>query len=58
MTGLHLRSGALEKLLEIDNKAWLEELKSIKGFFKQFDKGLPAELWQEYEALEERLKAE
>lgn len=56
MTGLHLAGGALEKLLEIDNKAWLEELKSIKEFFKQFGKDLPKELWQEYEALEERLK--
>jgi phosphoenolpyruvate carboxykinase (GTP) len=58
MTGLDLTLPALEGLLAIDNSEWLKELKSIKEFFKQFKKGLPEELWQEYEALEERLKAE
>jgi phosphoenolpyruvate carboxykinase (GTP) len=58
MTGLSMQDGALEKLLEIDRKAWLEELKSIKEFFKQFGKNLPKELWQEYEQLEERLKSQ
>lgn len=56
MTGLSMQDGALEKLLEIDRKAWIEELKSIKDFFRQFGKDLPKELWQEYGSLEERLK--
>ena len=56
MTGLDLTSGALEWLLSIDKREWLKELKSIKEFFKQFKKDLPDELWQEYAALEERLK--
>lgn len=58
MTGLSMQDGALEKLLEIDRKAWIEELKSIKDFFKQFGKGLPKELWQEYGSLQERLKSQ
>lgn len=57
MTGLPMQNGALEKLLEIDRKAWLEELKSIKEFFRQFGRDLPKELWQEYETLEERLRS-
>ncbi|MCX5701778.1 MAG: phosphoenolpyruvate carboxykinase domain-containing protein, partial [Candidatus Omnitrophica bacterium] len=56
MTGLQLPAGTLEKLLAIDKKDWLEELKGIKKFFKQFKKDLPVELWQEYEGLLLRLK--
>jgi len=56
-TGLELPEGVLEKLLVIDNKEWLEELKDIKKFFKQFGKDLPKGLWQEYEDLLKRLKA-
>ncbi|MDD4979654.1 MAG: phosphoenolpyruvate carboxykinase (GTP) [Candidatus Omnitrophica bacterium] len=55
MTGLQLSAGAMEKLLAIDKQAWLEELKGIKAFFKQFKRSLPQELWQEYEALRIRL---
>lgn len=56
MTGLVLPAGTLERLLEIDKKDWLQELKGIKSFFKQFKKDLPQELWQEYEALFSRLE--
>ncbi len=56
LTGLNLPSGALERLLEINNQEWLEELKGIKVFFKQFKKDLPEELWQEFQALSARLK--
>ena len=56
MTGLNLSGGTLEKLLTINNKEWLEELKSIEAFFKKFKKDLPKELWNEYQALQERLK--
>ena len=57
MTGLNLAKGNLEKLLKIDKEEWLEELKGIKRFFKQFKKDLPEELWQEYEDLLVRLKS-
>jgi len=55
MTGLKLAEGALDKLFAVDKKDWLEELKGIKAFFKQFKKDLPEELWQEYEELYKRL---
>ncbi len=57
MTGLEFPVGTLEKLLAIDTKAWLEELKGIKKFFQQFRKNLPQDLWQEYEDLTSRLKS-
>ncbi len=55
MTGLHLPAGALEKLLVVNTKDWLEELKGIKSFFRQFKKDLPLELWEEFHALQPRL---
>jgi phosphoenolpyruvate carboxykinase (GTP) len=57
MTGLTLAAGALEKLFTIDTKEWLEELKDIKKFFKQFKRDLPAELWQEYKEMLKRLES-
>jgi phosphoenolpyruvate carboxykinase (GTP) len=58
MTGLDLPAGMMDKLLAIDKHAWLEELKGINLFFKQFKKDLPKELWQEYEGLKKRLESE
>ncbi|MBU1090386.1 MAG: phosphoenolpyruvate carboxykinase (GTP) [Candidatus Omnitrophica bacterium] len=57
MTGLDLPDGTLEKLLAVDNQDWLEESKGIKDFFKKFEGDLPPEMWQEFEALEKRLKS-
>lgn len=57
MTGLTLAEGALEKLLSVNTQDWAEELKGIKKFFKDFKKGLPVQLWQEYEELFSRLKS-
>ena len=57
MTGLKLSEGVLEKLLAVNKKDWLEELKGIKKFFRQFKRDLPLELWQEYDALYSRLKS-
>jgi phosphoenolpyruvate carboxykinase (GTP) len=57
MTGLKLQPQALDELLKIDPAAWLEELKGIKKFFKQFGKNFPDELWQEYGELLKRLKS-
>jgi len=58
MTGLELSEGALERLLEIHKEDWLEELKGIKKFFKQFKKDLPSELWEEFEAVSSRLMSD
>ncbi|KPK97361.1 MAG: phosphoenolpyruvate carboxykinase [Omnitrophica WOR_2 bacterium SM23_72] len=57
MTGLALPKVAMAKLLEVHKADWMEELKGIKKFFKTFKKDLPEELWQEYEALQQRLKS-
>ncbi|MFA5095800.1 MAG: phosphoenolpyruvate carboxykinase (GTP) [Candidatus Omnitrophota bacterium] len=56
MTGLKLAKGAMERLLEVRRPDWIEELKGIRKFFNCFKKDLPAELWEEYEALSWRLK--
>ncbi len=56
MSSLKLPDGALNKLLSVNNEDWLEELRGIKVFFKQFKKDLPEELWTEYEQLLSRLK--
>lgn len=55
LTGLALPAQTLEKLFVIDKKSWHEELEGIRTFFKQFKRDLPGELWQEYEALKERI---
>jgi len=57
MTGLKLPENTLERLLEVRNEDWAEELKGIKKFFKQFKNDLPQELWQEYESLASRLSS-
>ncbi|MFC1675253.1 phosphoenolpyruvate carboxykinase (GTP) [Candidatus Omnitrophota bacterium] len=55
MTGLKLNSQVMDKLLSIDKKAWLEESKDVKKFFKKFGRKLPKELWQEFKDLQSRL---
>ncbi len=57
LTGLSVSDETMQKLFAIDKKEWLEELKGIKKFFKQFRKDLPPELWLEYEELAKRLKS-
>ncbi|MFZ5800019.1 MAG: phosphoenolpyruvate carboxykinase domain-containing protein, partial [Candidatus Omnitrophota bacterium] len=56
MTGLDLSSGTMEKLLEIDCKAWIEELESQKEFFKLFGESLPKPILAQHRALGKRLK--
>ncbi len=56
LTGLTLPPSALEKLLAVDKKDWLEELKNVKTFFGKFKRDLPDEIWLEFEALSRRLK--
>jgi phosphoenolpyruvate carboxykinase (GTP) len=57
LTGLTMPQHSLERLLEIHKKDWLEELKGIKKSFAQFKKDLPKEMWDEFEALKERLES-
>ena len=46
----------LAKLLAVDARGYLSELQEVKPFFESFGKRFPDELWDEYHALEERLK--
>ncbi|MEW6100728.1 MAG: phosphoenolpyruvate carboxykinase (GTP) [Candidatus Omnitrophota bacterium] len=57
LTGLDISRPVLDKLFNIEAKEWLEELRGIREFFRKFKKDLPAEIWQEYEALHSRLKS-
>ncbi|MFH1440550.1 MAG: phosphoenolpyruvate carboxykinase (GTP) [Candidatus Omnitrophota bacterium] len=57
LNGLEFSKETMKKLLDIDKKEWIEELKRIEEFFKMFGKDLPVELWAEYKALQKRLKS-
>ncbi|MHB1709326.1 MAG: phosphoenolpyruvate carboxykinase (GTP) [Thermoplasmataceae archaeon] len=46
----------MAKLLAVDARGYLSELQEVKPFFESFGKRFPDELWDEYNALEERLK--
>jgi phosphoenolpyruvate carboxykinase (GTP) len=53
--GLDIPSQALEELLHIDRGEWERETASQHKFFEQFGARLPHEVWQEHEALAQRL---
>jgi phosphoenolpyruvate carboxykinase (GTP) len=54
--GLNLPEGAMDELLNVDRKGWLEELKSTEAYFRSFGEKFPKGLRKEYEELVERLK--
>ena len=45
----------IRDLLTVDNKSWLEDIENIKEFYKLVGDRVPAELYEELAALEERL---
>ncbi|MDI6828286.1 MAG: phosphoenolpyruvate carboxykinase (GTP), partial [Armatimonadota bacterium] len=45
----------MEELLYIDKDAWYEELESQTSWFQQFGYALPLGIWEEHEALADRL---
>lgn len=45
----------MEELIHVDKEAWYEELDSQTEWFQQFGYSLPIEIWQEHEALADRL---
>ena len=53
LNGLNL---GLEKLLEINQQDWIEETKAVSEFFSKFGDRLPQILWDEHNALCNRLK--
>ncbi len=55
LTELDLDQEELENILSIDQSEWQEEIASIRESFASYGSRMPAELWTELEALEERL---
>jgi len=55
MTGLDLPPQTLKSLLNINIQEWQEELKSQKEFLNKIGDRLPQEIWDEYNALANRL---
>jgi phosphoenolpyruvate carboxykinase (GTP) len=53
--GLDLPAEDLEFLLSVDRDVWRSEAELIPEFFKTFGDQLPDELWDEYQALRDRL---
>jgi len=55
MTGLELKEGVLDELLQVDAEDWAEEAKDIEKFFDSLGPRVPWELRNELEALRNRL---
>jgi phosphoenolpyruvate carboxykinase (GTP) len=53
--GLDLPEEDLRTLLSVDREAWREEAALIPAHFDTFGEQLPKELWEEYDALVDRL---
>jgi phosphoenolpyruvate carboxykinase (GTP) len=55
-TGLAVSDADLKLLLSVDTDAWQDEADHTREYFTTFGSQLPAALWDEHEALLERLK--
>ncbi|WP_031163215.1 phosphoenolpyruvate carboxykinase (GTP) [Streptosporangium roseum] len=53
--GLDISDEDLRTLLSVDSEVWKEEAALIPAFFETFGDHFPKELWEEYEALVDRL---
>jgi len=57
LSGLGLTDEALQILLTVDPEVWLREAALIPAFYERFGDRLPAGLWEQHQALLERLQA-
>ncbi|MBU6406166.1 MAG: phosphoenolpyruvate carboxykinase (GTP), partial [Alphaproteobacteria bacterium] len=57
VSGLKLRSDALDTLLSVDAAAWAEEAALIPDFYGRYGDRLPQPLWLQHAALVQRLEA-
>ncbi|MCL5102786.1 MAG: phosphoenolpyruvate carboxykinase (GTP) [Armatimonadetes bacterium] len=55
LDGLDISDSSVEKLLEVNSGAWVEELEGMQKFFDQFGYNLPEEFIEEQQALKTRL---
>lgn len=53
--GLPMQHEALDKLLEVDHDLWVEEVKSIRAYYKTLGDKIPRELYDELDKCELRL---
>ncbi len=58
LDGLDISNDQLALLLGVDPGVWSEEAALIPAAYERFGDRLPAALWEEYEALKERLKSQ
>lgn len=57
LTGLNIPQKNLEKLFEVNPTDWQVEVQDIEKFLTQFGDRMPAELWQEYKTLANKINA-
>jgi phosphoenolpyruvate carboxykinase (GTP) len=55
VTGLDISRETMTELLSVDKALWLEDCRGIHEFYAQVGDRVPAELYAELAALEERL---
>ena len=55
LDGIDMSRAQLDELLAVDPSLWQQELDGIKANFEKFGNELPAELWDEYNKLKDRL---
>jgi phosphoenolpyruvate carboxykinase (GTP) len=55
LEGLDISSGDLKELLEVDLKAWKDEIPDIENHLKQFGNHMPERLKKQFEELKSRL---
>ena len=55
--GLGLTQDQIHLLLSVDRSVWKEEASLIPTFYERFEGRMPKALWDEHEALIERLEA-
>ena len=56
LSGLDIPEEKMEEMFKIDHEEWQPELGDVERFLARFGARLPSEMWQEYKALERRLK--
>ena len=56
LEGLDIDEKVVEGLLDVDAKLWLEDVAGIREFYTQVGSRVPTELYDELNALEDRLK--
>ncbi len=55
LSGLDISSENLEQILSVDASKWLDEVRSIRAYYDGYGAKMPKELYDELDALEQRL---